>query len=149
MSEPVKLLINRLDPRAVIPSYQTAGAAAMDLTAVLDAPVTVAPQQRAMIPTGLAIALPDSGWVALLFGRSGLGVKYGVSPSNCVGVIDSDYRGEVKVSLTNFSDVPYTIHPGDRVAQLMITPVVRAAVEETDSLPPSERGTGGFGSTGK
>ena len=149
MAEKIKLLIKRLDPRAVIPSYQTAGAAAMDLTAVLDAPVTIAPRQLVSIPTGLAIALPDSGWVALVYARSGLGTKHGVSPSNCVGVIDSDYRGEVKVSLTNFSDEPYTIHPGDRIAQLMVTPVVQAAAAEVDELPATERGSGGFGSTGK
>ena len=149
MPEPVKLLIKRLDPRAVIPSYQTAGAAAMDLTAVLDAPVTIAPRQLVSIPTGLAIALPDKGWVALVFARSGLGTRHGISPSNCVGVIDSDYRGEIRVGLTNFSDEPYTIQPGDRIAQLMVTPVAQAAVVETDELPATERGSGGFGSTGK
>ena len=144
-----KLFVKRLDPRAVLPAYQTAGAAAMDLAAVLDEPVTIAPRQLVSIPTGLAIALPDDGWVALVFARSGLGVKHGISPSNCVGVIDSDYRGEVRVGLTNFSDEPYTIQPGDRIAQLMITPVARASVLELDELPATARGSGGFGSTGK
>ena len=144
-----KLFVKRLDPRAVLPAYQTAGAAAMDLAAVLDEPVTIAPRQLVTIPTGLAIALPDDGWVALVFARSGLGVKHGISPSNCVGVIDSDYRGEVRVGLTNFSDEPYTIQPGDRIAQLMITPVARASVLELDELPATARGSGGFGSTGK
>ena len=144
-----KLFVKRLDPRAVLPAYQTAGAAAMDLAAVLDEPVTIAPRQLVTIPTGLAIALPDDGWVALVFARSGLGTKHGISPSNCVGVIDSDYRGEVMVGLHNSGGADYTIQPGDRIAQLMITPVARASVLELDELPATARGSGGFGSTGK
>ena len=145
----MKLFVKRLDPRAVLPAYQTPGAAAMDLAAVLDEPVTVAPRQLVSIPTGLAIALPDAGWVALVFARSGLGIKHGIALSNGVGVIDSDYRGEIRVGLTNLSDAPYTIQPGDRIAQLMITPVARCAVLELEELPPTARGEGGFGSTGK
>lgn len=144
-----KLLIQRLDPRAQLPAYQTAGAAAMDLAALLDGPVTIAPRQLVSIPTGIAIALPGPEWVALVFARSGLGIKHGISPANCVGVIDSDYRGELKVGLTNFSDQPYTIQPGDRIAQLMVLPVAQAAVEECGQLPATARGEGGFGSTGK
>ena len=142
------VLFKRLDPRAQLPRYQTPGAAAMDLHALLDSPLTIAPRQLVSVPTGLAMALPDENWVALILARSGLGIKHGVSPSNCVGVIDSDYRGELKVGLTNFSDTPYTIQPGDRFAQLMILPVAQAAVEEREELPATLRGEGGFGSTG-
>lgn len=145
----MKLFVKRLDPRVQLPAYQTPGAAAMDLAALLDAPVTIAPRQLASIPTGLAIALPDAGWVALVFARSGLGIKHGIALSNGVGVIDSDYRGELKVGLTNLSDEPYTIQPGDRIAQLMVVPVGQAAVHELEELPPTDRGAGGFGSTGK
>ncbi len=145
----IKIFFQKLDPRAVLPQYQTPGSAAMDLHAVLDAPLTIAPRQLVTVPTGLSMALPDAGWVGLIFARSGLGVRHGIAPSNCVGVIDSDYRGELKVGLTNFSDEPYTILPGDRIAQLMVTPVARCAVHELDELPPTSRGSGGFGSTGK
>ena len=145
----MELFVKCLDPRAQLPAYQTPGAAAMDLAAVLDAPVTIAPRQLTSIPTGLAIALPDAGWAALVFARSGLGIKHGVALSNGVGVIDSDYRGEIRVGLTNLSDVPYTIRPGDRIAQLMVVPVGRAVVCRTEQLPQTERGEGGFGSTGK
>ena len=145
----MKLFVKRLDPRVQLPAYQTPGAAAMDLAALLDEPVTIAPRQLASIPTGLAIALPDPGWVALVFARSGLGIKHGISLSNGVGVIDSDYRGEIRVGLTNLSDEPYTIQPGDRIAQLMVVPVGQAVVHELDELPATQRGEGGFGSTGK
>lgn len=145
----MKLFVKRLDPRVQLPAYQTPGAAAMDLAALLDAPVTIAPRQLVSIPTGLAIALPDAGWVALVFARSGLGIKHGIALSNGVGVIDSDYRGELKVGLINLSDEPYTIQPGDRIAQLMVVPVGQAAVHELEELPPTDRGAGGFGSTGK
>ena len=142
------VLFKRLDPRAQLPRYQTPGAAAMDLHALLDSPLTIAPRQLVSVPTGLAMALPGENWVALILARSGLGIRHGVSPSNCVGVIDSDYRGELKVGLTNFSDTPYTIQPGDRFAQLMILPVAQATVEEREELPATLRGEGGFGSTG-
>ncbi len=145
----MKLFVKRLDPRAQLPTYQTPGAAAMDLAALLDAPLTIAPRDLVSVPTGLAIALPDAGWVALVFARSGLGIKHGVALSNGVGVIDSDYRGEIRVGLTNLSNGPYTIQPGDRVAQLMILPVARAGVLELEELPATARGAGGFGSTGK
>lgn len=145
----MNLYLKKLHPDAKIPAYQTDGSAAMDLSAVLDAPVTIEPRGLVMIPTGLAIALPDANWVALIYARSGLGIKHGISPSNAVGVIDSDYRGEVKVGLTNLSDTPYTIQNGDRIAQLMVMPVVQANVMEMDELPATSRGEGGFGSTGK
>lgn len=138
-----------LDPRAKAPAYATAGAAAADLCAVLDEPLTLAPGQRAMIPTGIAIELPDAGCVALLYARSGLAVKHGVTLPNCVGVIDSDYRGEVQVGLINLGSEPYTVAPGERIAQLCIAPVWQAAFVQADELGGTSRGAGGFGSTGK
>lgn len=145
----MEVLIKRLDERARIPEYKTAGAAAMDLHAVLDAPLTIAPRQLVSVPTGLAIALPDEHWVALILARSGLGIKHGVAPANCVGVIDSDYRGEVMVGLQNSGDQDYTIQPGDRIAQLMISPVIQAQIQMVEELDDTARGAGGFGSTGK
>ena len=139
----------RLDPRAVAPAYATPGAAAADLCAVLDAPLTLEAGQRAMIPTGLAIELPGPDCVALLYARSGLAIKHGLTLPNCVGVIDSDYRGEVKVGLINQSAEPYTIQPGERIAQLCIAPVWQAAFVESAQLSDTARGAGGFGSTGK
>ena len=132
-----------------LPFYASAGAAGMDLHACVDAPVTIAPRALVSIPTGLAIALPSAKYVALVFARSGLGIKHGVSLSNGVGVIDSDYRGEISVGLTNLSDVPYTVQPGDRIAQLAVVPVVQAALVQVDELDQTDRGAGGFGSTGK
>lgn len=121
----------------------------MDLTAHISEPITIAPRQRILLPTGIAIALPSAEYVALVFARSSLGAKHGISLSNGVGVIDSDYRGEIKVGLTNHSDEPYTIHPGDRVAQLAIMPVVQANIVPVEELDETDRGSGGFGSTGK
>ena len=138
-----------LDPRAKAPAYATAGAAAADLCALLDEPLTLAPGQRAMIPTGLAIELPDAQCVALLYARSGLAIKHGLTLPNCVGVIDSDYRGEVRVGLINLSSEPYTIAPGERIAQLCIAPVWQAAFVQANDLSDTDRGAGGFGSTGK
>lgn len=145
----MELNIKLLSPKAILPKYATPGSAAMDLTACMDDPVTIAPRQLVTIPTGIAIALPSPDYVALIFARSGLGVKHGISLSNGVGVIDSDYRGELKVGLTNLSDTPYTIQPGDRVAQLAILPVTQPTVIQVTELDATDRGTGGFGSTGK
>ena len=145
----MELKIKLLSPNAALPRYATPGSAAMDLTACIDEPVTIAPRQLVTLPTGVAIALPSAQYVALVFARSGLGVKHGVALSNGVGVIDSDYRGEIKVGLTNLSDAPYTIQPGDRVAQLAVVPVVRADVVPVAELDETARGEGGFGSTGK
>ena len=131
------------------PYYATPGAAAMDLHACLDEPVTIPSGGRAVIPTGIAIALPSPDFVALIFARPGLGVKFGIAPSNCVGVIDSDYRGEIKVGLQNSGDKDYTIRPGDRIAQMAILPVVQAELEQADELDETARGIGGFGSTGR
>ena len=149
----MKLKIKALSPKIgqeiPAPFYASAGAAAMDLHACMDAAVTIPAGERRMIPTGIAIALPSADYVALVYARSGLGVKHGVAPANCVGVIDSDYRGEIRVGLTNLSDTPYTVRPGDRIAQLAVMPVVQAELERVDSLDETGRGTGGFGSTGK
>jgi len=141
--------IKKLNENAIVPNRATAGSAGMDLCACMQAPITIAPRELVTVPTGIAIALPNSGCVALLFGRSGLGVKHGISLSNSVGVIDSDYRGEIKVGLCNLSDTSYTIQPNERIAQLVITPVLPMPVLQVDELDETVRGEGGFGSTGK
>ena len=135
--------------RPTAPASAPAGAAAADLCAVLDAPLTLAPMQRALVPTGFAIELPDAGTVALVYARSGLSIKHGLCMANGVGVIDSDYRGEVKVPMVNLGTEPYTIQPGERVAQLCIAPVYTAAFVPAESLGDTARGEGGFGSTGR
>ena len=149
----MKLKIKALSPKIgqeiPAPFYASAGAAAMDLHACMDDAVTIPAGERRMIPTGIAIALPSADYVALVYARSGLGVKHGVAPANCVGVIDSDYRGEISVGLVNLSGEDYTIRPGDRIAQLVVTPVIQPVYFEADTLDETDRGTGGFGSTGK
>ena len=137
----MELKIKRLHPDAVIPQRATDGSAGMDLYAVLKEPLTVAAGERVRIPTGIAIGLPSPETVALVFARSGLAVKHGLTLSNCVGVIDSDYTGEIQVGIINQSDTAYTVQPGERIAQLVITPVLQPTVVET--------GEGGFGSTGR
>ena len=138
-----------LDPRAKAPAYATSGAAAADLCALLDEPLTVQPMQRVLVPTGLAIELPGPDCVALVYARSGLSIKHGLCMANGVGVIDSDYRGELRVPTVNLSDTPYTIQPGERIAQLCIAPVYQAAFVQAETLSDTDRGAGGFGSTGK
>ena len=132
-----------------LPQFATPGSAAMDLRACLDGPVTLQAGARAVIPTGLAMALPSAAYVALVFARSGLGIKKGVCLSNGVGVIDSDYRGEIAVGLVNLSGEDYTVQPGDRIAQLMVVPVVQPTVTLADELDETDRGSGGLGSTGR
>lgn len=132
-----------------LPQFATPGSAAMDLRACLDGPVTLQAGARTVIPTGLAMALPSADYVALVFARSGLGIKKGVCLSNGVGVIDSDYRGEIAVGLVNLSGEDYTIQPGDRIAQLMVVPVVQPTVTLADELDETDRGSGGLGSTGR
>ena len=149
MNLKVKALSPKIGKEIPAPFYASAGAAAMDLHACVDEPITIPAGGRAVIPTGIAIALPSAQYVALVFARSGLGIKHGIALSNGVGVIDSDYRGEIRVGLTNLSDTPYTVQPGDRIAQLAVMPVVQAELERVDSLDDTGRGTGGFGSTGK
>ena len=145
----IKAVSPKIGKEIPAPFYASAGAAAMDLCACMDEAVVLAPRSLVSIPTGIAIALPSADYVALIFARSGLGVKHGVSLSNGVGVIDSDYRGELRVGLTNLSDTPYTVQPGDRIAQLAVVPVVRAELELAEELDETARGAGGLGSTGK
>ena len=144
----IKAVSPKIGGEIPYPFYASAGAAAMDLHACLDEPVTIAPGELARIPTGIAIALPSPEYVALVFARSGLGVKHGIALSNGVGVIDSDYRGEIQVGLTNLSRTPYTISPADRIAQLAVVPVVQVNPVPVEDLDETERGSGGFGSTG-
>lgn len=145
----VKALSPKIGTEIPAPFYASAGAAAMDLHACIDQAVTISAGKRSVIPTGIAIALPSAEYVALVFARSGLGIKHGIAPANCVGVIDSDYRGEIMVGLQNSGDSDYTVQPGDRIAQLMITPVVQAQIHMVNELDDTARGAGGFGSTGK
>ena len=147
--EPITVKYKVLDLRAKTPAYATPGSAAADLCAVLDEPLTVQPMQRVLVPTGLAIELPGAHAVALVYARSGLSIKHGLCRANGGGVIDSDYRGELRVPMVNLSNEPYTIQPGERVAQLCIAPVWQAAFTPADELTDTARGAGGFGSTGK
>lgn len=145
--EPIRF--QKLHPNAVIPQRATLGSAGMDLVACMEEPVLLPPGGRAMIPTGLAMAIPTAEWMGLVYARSGLAVRHGITLSNSVGVIDSDYRGEIRVGLCNLGQEPYTVQPGERIAQLVISPVLLPPVEEANELDSTERGTGGFGSTGK
>ncbi|MFT5488365.1 MAG: dUTP pyrophosphatase [Paracoccaceae bacterium] len=130
-----------------LPAYETAQSAGMDLAAAIEAPITLAPGARAMVPTGLAIALP-AGYEAQVRPRSGLAAKNGVTVLNTPGTVDADYRGEVKVILINLGDDTFEIDRGMRIAQMVIAPVTQASFAEVDTLPETARGTGGFGSTG-
>ncbi len=145
----MELKIKKLKENARIPQRATNGSAGMDLYACIDSSVTLAPGQLAIIPTGIAIELPDNTCAAFLYARSGLGVKHGICLSNGVGVIDSDYRGEVCAGLCNVSDKPYVIEPFERVAQMVIAPVLTPDIVETDELSDTARGEGGFGSSGR
>ena len=145
----MELKIKKLRENAKLPTRGTAGSAGMDLYACIDESITINPGDLTVIPTGIALALPDNSCVAYLYARSGLGVKHGICLSNGVGVIDSDYRGEVCVGLCNVSGEPYTISPFERIAQMVISPVIIPDLVETDTLDDTERGSGGFGSTGK
>lgn len=138
----------RINKKAKPPVYETDGAAGADLRACIDSPVTLAPLERALVPTGLKISVPE-GYAGLIYARSGLAYKSGIAMANGVGVVDSDYTGEVKVAVINLSDKPYTINDGDRIAQLVITPAVRGVFKETDKLEETARACGGFGSTGR
>ena len=144
--EPIK--VKKLKENAILPTYGSAEAAGADLYACLEADVTIGPGQTVFIPTGLAMELPK-GCAGLLYARSGLACKRGLAPANKVGVIDSDYRGEFIVALHNHGLEPQTVANGERIAQLIITPVLTPAYEETADLSTTDRGVGGFGSTGK
>ena len=140
--------VKKLSPNAILPTYGSAGAAAADLYACLEAPVTIAPGETVFIPTGLSVEIP-AGCAGLIYARSGMATKRGLAPANKVGVIDSDYRGEIKVVLLNHSSTEQTVAPGERIAQMIITPVLTPAYEEVEELTDTDRGSGGFGSTGK
>lgn len=142
------LKIKKVRPNAVIPKRATQHSAGLDLTACIDAPLTVKAGERTLIPTGIAIALPAHS-VGLIFARSSLGTKHGIALSNGVGVIDEDYRGELRVGIFNSSQEDYTIEPFERMAQLVVAPIRYPAVEEADELDDTARGAGGFGSTGR
>ncbi len=139
--------IQRLDSRAKLPAYGSADAAGADLYALADDPVEIAPGTTVLIHTGLAAAIPQ-GCVGLIFARSGLASKQGLAPANKVGVIDADYRGEIMVALHNHSQETRTVQHGDRIAQLAIVPYITADFQERDTLDETDRGAGGFGSTG-
>lgn len=145
----IKALSEKLGREIPLPHFATGGAACMDLCACMDESITLNAGERHLVPTGIAIALPSAEYVAMVFARSGLGIKKGVCLSNGVGVIDSDYRGEIGVGLVNLGDAPYTVQPGDRIAQLMVVPVVQPTLTVVDTLDETERGAGGFGSTGR
>lgn len=143
----IQLQIKRLRPSAHLPAYQSELAAGMDLSADLDAPVTLAPGAIAVIPCGFAMALPP-GYEAQVRPRSGLAAKHGISMPNAPGTIDADYRGEVKVPLINLGRAPFVVDPGTRIAQMVIARVEHAQVSEVHELSETKRGSGGFGSTG-
>ncbi|MDR2209811.1 MAG: dUTP diphosphatase [Azoarcus sp.] len=143
----IKLLDPRL--RGQPPAYASAGSAGLDLRACLDAPVTLRPGETVLVPSGIAIHLADSGLAAIVLPRSGLGHKHGIVLGNLVGLIDSDYQGQVMVSVWNRGGEAFTIEPMERIAQLVIVPVVQARFDVVDEFVASERGEGGFGSTGK
>ena len=143
----VRILDQRL--RTQMPAYATPGSAGLDLRACLDAPLTLAPNAWQLVPTGMAIHLADPGYAALILPRSGLGHKHGIVLGNLVGLIDSDYQGQLMVSAWNRSDLAFTIEPMERIAQLVIVPVVQATFNLVDEFPASERGEGGYGSTGR
>jgi dUTP pyrophosphatase len=152
MSSPLRIDVQQLPhgDGLPLPAYQTAHAAGLDLVAAVAdaAPVTLAPGQRALVPTALAIALPV-GFEAQVRPRSGLAVRHGITVLNSPGTIDADYRGEISVALINLGDTPFTVRRGERIAQLVVAPVSRAEWVAVSVLPPSDRGSGGFGSTGR
>ena len=143
----VKILDARM--REQLPQYATPGSAGLDLRACLDAPLTLAPNAWQLVPTGIAIHLKDPGYAAMLLPRSGLGHKHGIVLGNLVGLIDSDYQGQLMVSCWNRSDVAFTIEPMERIAQMVIVPVVQARFRVVEQFDASARGAGGFGSTGQ
>ena len=142
------LKIRKVSENAVIPKRATGGSAGLDLCACIDKPITLNGGETALIPTGLAIELPSAEYGAFVFARSGLAIKRGIGLLNSVGVIDSDYRGEIKVGVINQISEAYTIEPGERVAQMVIMTVSMMPVEEVETLGETDRGAGGFGSTG-
>lgn len=150
MQNSLKIDVKLLDPRIAdaLPAYATPGSAGLDLRACLDAPLRLEPRACEQVPTGIAIHLSDAGYAALILPRSGLGHRHGIVLGNLVGLIDSDYQGQLMVSAWNRSDRAYTIEPLERIAQLVIVPVLHAEFHRVDDFAPSQRGSGGYGSTG-
>ncbi len=149
MNLKIKYESDKIGKSIPAPFYASSGAAGMDLSACIDEIIIIKPNEHKVVPTGISVALPSNEYVALVYVRSSLGFKYGITLSNSVGVIDSDYRGEIKVSLVNLSDKDFVINPGDRIAQLVVTPVVVPNIQVVNKLDETKRGDGGFGSTGK
>jgi dUTP pyrophosphatase len=147
----MKIDVKIIDPRMrdQLPAYATPGSAGLDLRACMDEPLTLQPNAWQLLPTGIAIFLNDANFAALILPRSGLGHKHGIVLGNLVGLIDSDYQGQLMVSAWNRSDVPFTIQAMERIAQLVIVPVVQAQFNVVEEFPASHRGEGGYGSTGK
>jgi len=147
----ITIALKVLDPRMAdaLPAYATPGSAGLDLRACLDAPLVVQPGQTTLVPTGIAVHIGDPGLAAMILPRSGLGHKHGIVLGNLVGLIDSDYQGPLMVSCWNRSQIPFTVQPMERLAQLVIVPVVQAVFQRVDEFDTSDRGEGGFGSTGK
>jgi dUTP pyrophosphatase len=145
----LKILDARVGRDIPLPSYATAGSAGLDLRACLDAPLMLEPGRAELIPTGLAIHLEDPGLTAVILPRSGLGHRHGIVLGNLVGLIDSDYQGELKVSCWNRGSEPFTITPGERIAQLVVVPVVQVQLQIVERFAESERGAGGFGHSGR
>ena len=144
-----KILDKRLGTEFPLPSYATKGSAGLDLRAMLDEPLTLEPGQSAFVKTGMAIYLKDPNYAAVVLPRSGLGTKHGIVLGNLVGLIDADYQGELMVSAWNRSNQAFTIEVGERLAQMIIVPVIQANFQEVDEFEASERGAGGFGHTGR
>lgn len=144
-----ELRIRKVRQNASVPRRATDGSAGLDLCACIEEPVTIPARGSVTVPSGIAIALEDNTAAAFVFARSGLAIKHGIGLLNGVGVVDSDYRGEIRIGLINQSDTPYVIEPGERIAQLIVMPVCVPAVIETDTLDETVRGEGGFGSTGR
>ena len=145
----VRILDPRLGAEFPLPAYATCGSAGLDLRACLDAPLELAPGRAELIPTGMAIHLDDSGLAAVILPRSGLGHKHGIVLGNLVGLIDSEHQGPLMVSCWNRGREPFTLRPGERIAQLVVVPVVQMALEVVDSFEDSDRGAGGFGHSGR
>lgn len=145
----LKILDQRIGDSIPLPTYATGGSAGLDLRVCLDEPLELAPQQTVLLPTGIAIYIADPSLAAVILPRSGLGHKNGIVLGNLVGLIDSDYQGELKISCWNRSQESFTINPGERIAQLVFVPVVQAAFEVVNEFIESSRGEGGFGSSGR
>lgn len=144
-----KIKLMKIKKNAIVPSRATSGAAGFDLYACIDEKINIKAGESVLVPTGIAVELPNSDMAAFIFARSGLATKFGISLSNGVGVVDSDYRGEICVGLRNFSTETYTIEKNERVAQMIIMPVISTNLVESEFLGQTDRGSGGFGSTGK